>query len=128
MKSLLFVSMLLMSTSAFAEVFSEIQNLSKFEVVESDKGQVVNVGYTVGGGCQPHKTELKVDLVTEGKSLVALITVLDVTPEPDFCEAMKYMEASINIKDLIKKALVEQGVQAPWSIVVRLNSTFRIDL
>lgn len=104
------------ATSAWAQspVKMEVDALSQINF----DGQKLEVAYSVGGGCQPHTTEIEINIVSASKSSQSFVQhnaevkVYDVTPELDFCEAMLFRNESFNLKQLIQQKAKAMGVQA----------------
>lgn len=90
---------------AQAEVKNEVSNLSEI----SFNGKELQVGYQMGGGCATHETRFELELVKlydpasdyYGNSVFKL-KVFDVTPNGDMCEAIMYIEKTIDLKSMIQ--------------------------
>jgi hypothetical protein len=104
------------TTSAWAKGPIKMEVLALTEI--SFDGQKLDFGYSVGGGCQPHTSEVEVTIVptvTSTPSFVehdAIVKIYDVTPDFDYCEAMLYRTESVNLKQLIQQKAKAMGVQA----------------
>jgi hypothetical protein len=101
------MSLLFVSAFANAEIRSEV-SMSK---VNYD-GSKLEVGYTIGGGCSKHEPAIDVTFTKVGiYDAEASVKVFDVSDKPDFCEAIIYREASIELSKKIKELAAEQGIQ-----------------
>ena len=110
LKNIMAVGLFALSTASFAEVKSEVKNLSN---VKFD-GSQLDLSYQTGGGCQTHEAKVEV-VLTPSKNGVssqytAAVSVYDVSPQFDACEAIIGVEASVNLKDIIKLAASAQGL------------------
>lgn len=123
MKSVLIgITSLLFVTSVYAAPMSV--QISKLSTLSFD-GQILNFEYSTGGGCETHTTEVKVE-VTETvepkyntKSYIAEVKVFDVTPNFDGCEAMLYMQGSVDLKQLVDQEMKTQGFSG-YSVDLKL--------
>ena len=103
MKKIIMTAMLLASFTANAEVKYKIDSVSSL----SFDGRNLQVEYQVGGGCQPHTTEIQlVEVPTENKNIANIrVDIYDVTPQEDFCEALLYQKASVDLQNKVKDLL-----------------------
>ncbi|NJL25245.1 MAG: hypothetical protein HC902_08735 [Calothrix sp. SM1_5_4] len=72
-------------------------------------GKTISGTYSTGGGCQPHTAEVSVSLETKpGKystEVTARLSILDVVPAFDGCEALISVDFKVDVRDLLKKEL-----------------------
>lgn len=99
-----FVSLFVVSLVQ-AEVKNEVINLSEI----SFNGKELKVGYQMGGGCATHETRFELELIKlhdpasdyYGNSVFKL-KVFDVTSNGDMCEAIMYIEKTVDLKSMIQ--------------------------
>lgn len=114
-KMILIFSFLGLSTAVYAQ---ETEFQVKSVNTLSYDGRDLTINYSVGGGCQDHQTRVSVELVkkadpTDYKSRNVLeVKVFDVTPAPDYCEAMLTVNHSVNLKDLILAQVKRYGLKS----------------
>lgn len=103
MNKILLTVMLLTSLTAGAEVKYKIDNVSRIAF----DGKTLEVEYQIGGGCQSHTPEVDLVVVpTENKNIVNLrVDIYDVSPQEDFCEALLYQKASVDLQEKVKELL-----------------------
>lgn len=104
LKNLALMSLCVVSSLAFAEVRHEISSVNSV----SYDGQMLKVGYTTGGGCQPHRGE--VQLVTVGNSF--RVKLEDVSPKFDGCEALLHKQVEVDLKEMVIEAAKDVGLDA----------------
>jgi hypothetical protein len=61
----------------------------------------LSFSYGTGGGCASHTARTSVALTRTASGIVAKVSVHDVSPRPDFCEAFLTIEGTANLKTLI---------------------------
>lgn len=82
-------------------------------------GGQFDFSYRTGGGCQEHTGQVSVELTPDDFGTRAKVTVLDVTPAPDFCEAFIGVIGSVNLAELIAAEAKRKGIEGN-SFVVEL--------
>lgn len=81
-------------------------------------GQNLEFSYGVGGGCQPHTTEVEVAIVQAAQPAQSFIDynaeikIYDVTPDLDMCEAILYLTEKVDLRQLIQQKAKAMGVEA----------------
>lgn len=81
-------------------------------------GQNLEFSYSVGGGCQPHTTEVEVAIVPAAQPAQSFIDynaeikIYDVTPALDMCEAMLFLTEKVDLRLLIQQKAKAMGVEA----------------
>lgn len=80
-------------------------------------GTNLEVEYSVGGGCQKHRSD--VELVFDKSKMEFAVKIVDVTDQYDACEAMIPGVAKVNLKEMIKKMAAQQ-VPGVSSFTIRL--------
>ncbi len=103
MKKILMTVLLFASFNVQAEVKHKIENLNRINF----DSKTLEVEYQIGGGCESHTTEIELVAVpTESKNIANLrVDIYDVTPKEDFCEALLYQTASVNLQVKLKELL-----------------------
>lgn len=66
--------------------------------------------YGIGGGCASHTAKTSVQLTQANEGLVAKVKVVDVSSEPDFCEAFLTIAGTADLKELIAAEAKVQGI------------------
>lgn len=94
----------LFASGAHAEVRSQV---SAIQSVAFD-GKILKVGYQRGGGCSNHKGDI--ELVLDASSAMVTANVVDIADKEDNCEALIYVEASVDVKEQAKALLKNKGV------------------
>lgn len=82
-------------------VRAEVEHLSR---VALDANGQLSFAYTTGGGCAEHKGAARVELASTAAGIVAKVVVEDVSPAPDFCEAIVGVESTADLSALISEA------------------------
>jgi hypothetical protein len=120
MLKIIFAFVLCFSSVAFATNRIQIDSLNKMVF----DGTTFTYGYSIGGGCQPHSTDVKVTITQHLAGnipyTVATVTIFDVTPEIDSCEALKHIEGSVDLGELVKIELKKERISSDRIPFVRI--------
>ncbi|MCO5113686.1 MAG: hypothetical protein M9899_05880 [Bdellovibrionaceae bacterium] len=117
MKKLILIAFTVMGFSMAASAQETINEITRLNTLLFD-GQDLTVGYRIGGGCATHETRISVELVKLAdpndyfSRNVFEVKVFDVTPNPDYCEALLYPTYKVNLKDMIQAEAQKKGLNA----------------
>jgi hypothetical protein len=112
MKTLLAFALFFAAATAHAEERTKVSYLNKL----SFDGKTLSGSYGIGGGCQTHTPAVDVTLSAKAPNAfptrVATVTVADVSPSIDFCEAFLTVQVNADVRLLIRAKALASGIPA----------------